>query len=144
MEDKKICWRKLKGCNTVNNRNTIKKLPKVCTPSFHKKCDLIMSTKIRGINSTPIPSKVWKAVKSNLTQNWENKKSNCFLEKLIHNITQTYPSNHRQSLCNKLRVYHLVCWVPEGTWFHIQREDGANTSSLWSPQRNCYCLNDTL
>ena len=28
-------------------------------------------------------------------------------------------------------------------WFHIQRKDGANTSSIWSSNRNCYFYNHT-
>ena len=29
-------------------------------------------------------------------------------------------------------------------WVNIQREDGANTKSIWSPQRNCYHNNDVI
>ena len=32
----------------------------------------------------------------------------------------------------------LICRFLQGIWFHTLRENGANTSSLWSPQRNCH------
>ena len=38
----------------------------------------------------------------------------------------------------------LVCRFFQVNWFHTQRKDGANTSSLWSLQRNCYRHNDAL
>ena len=36
----------------------------------------------------------------------------------------------------------IICRFLQGIWFHSQRKDGANTSSIWSPQRNCYNYND--
>ena len=38
----------------------------------------------------------------------------------------------------------LFCRFLRGIWFHTKRKDGANTSSLWSPQRNCCSQNDAL
>ena len=32
----------------------------------------------------------------------------------------------------------------EGIWSNIERKDEVNTTSIWSPQRNCYCNNNTL
>ena len=32
----------------------------------------------------------------------------------------------------------------QGIRFHTQREDAANTTSIWSFQRNCHHYNDTL
>ena len=31
-----------------------------------------------------------------------------------------------------------------GIWFHTHEKDGANTSNIWSPQRNCYLYNNAL
>ena len=51
-------------------------------------------------------------------------------------------SNHGIS-CKKSRGYTIVCRFLHGIWFHTQGKYGANTSSLWSPQRNYHSQNDT-
>ena len=81
------------------------------------------------------------------TWNWESslEKSGRFSEKTIHNITDSNNLlNHRRSSCKNSRGNTTVCRFLKSIWFHKQREVGANTSSLWSPQRNHYSHNDAL
>ena len=41
----------------------------------------------------------------------------------------------------KSRGNTLVRRFIQGIYFHTQREDGANISNVWSPQRNCHSHN---
>ena len=60
------------------------------------------------------------------------------LEKSIHNITNfDYPSNSRRCTCKKPWGNNIICWLLQGLWLHMQREDGANTTRLWTTKRNC-------
>ena len=86
------------------------------------------------------------ATQPHRTRNWENslEELKWFSEKLIHNITNSdNPLNFRMSSCKKLHVDTVICWFLQGIWLHTKREDGANTSSLWSPQRNCHSHKNT-
>ena len=33
---------------------------------------------------------------------------------------------------------HFCLYISPIIWFNTQRKDGANTSGIWSPKRNCY------
>ena len=68
-----------------------------------------------------------------------------FSEKSIHNSTDNDTlSNHWRSTCKISRGNTFVRRVLKSIWFHTQKKEGVNTSSIWSPQRNCYCYNDAL
>ena len=50
------------------------------------------------------------------------------LEKLIHNITDSFnPLNHQRSTWKKSWGNTLIHICLQGIWFHVQKEDGANT-----------------
>ena len=38
----------------------------------------------------------------------------------------------------------IVCRFFQGLWFYTKKKNGANTSSIWSPQRKCYSYKDAL
>ena len=53
-----------------------------------------------------------------------------------------YLSNHQGNISKMLLGDTFVCRFLQRIWFHTQRKDGANTSSIWSTQTNCYYYND--
>ena len=65
-----------------------------------------------------------------------------FSEKLIHNITNSDNLSRTRSSCQNPWGNTLICRLLQGFWLRTQWEDRPNTSSLWSPQRNCSCYND--
>ena len=75
-----------------------------------------------------------------------NQKLRKFLEKIRMVFGEINPQLHRFWQSIKSSKEHrkkswsntLVCRVLQGIWFHTKRKDGANTSSLWSPKRNCH------
>ena len=72
-----------------------------------------------------------------LTWSRENSwgKSERFLEKLMNNFTDSvYPSNHRRSTSKTARANAIVSRFFEGIWFHTQRKDWANSTSIWFPK----------
>ena len=152
-------------------KNTREKWTKSCI-SFPKKGDPGIIRNNRSITLTASAAKVynalllnwkvyntlllnWKVYNTlllNRTRSWENskEKSDWLLEKSIYNVTDfDYPSNHWRRTCKKKKkkqtpgktfVYRFL----QGIWFHSQRKDEANASSIWSPQRNYYCYNHVL
>ena len=38
----------------------------------------------------------------------------------------------------------IFCRIFQGISFHTERKDRADTTSIWSYQRNCHCYNDAL
>ena len=69
-------------------------------------------------------------------------KSKWFLEKLIYNLTDSdYQWNHQRCKCKKSYSNITLHRFLQIIWFHTQRENGANTSSIRSLQRN---YNDAL
>ena len=84
-----------------------------------------------------------------LHRNRENvsEKSERLSEKSFHNHTDSDNlSNHRKSTCKKsqgqhycsqISVRHLILYAEK-------RKDGANTTCLWPPKRNCNRYNDAL
>ena len=55
---------------------------------------------------------------------------------MIHSITDSdNPSNHRRNSCKIPWDNTLVWRFLLGIWFHIQRKNEANTSSVWSPPK---------
>ena len=79
-----------------------------------------------------------------------NVKSRKFFGKIKTDCIKIDPQPHRFWL-NSFKEYLQKSWdnsivyrFLEGIWFHIQRKDGANTSSISFPQRNDYCYNDAF
>ena len=77
------------------------------------------------------------------------------IEKILRKNQNGFPRNWSTTLqilticwilgvCAKNREATLICRFLQGIWPHTLREDGANTSSLWSLQRNCHSYNDAL
>ena len=65
-----------------------------------------------------------------------------FGENSIHSDN---PLNFKRSLCKKkLRGDNLIYRFFQGIWLNAQMEDGANTSGVWSPKRNCHSYNDNI
>ena len=58
-------------------------------------------------------------------------------EKLVHNfLNSDCLSNHRRSASKRSQGNTFVCRFLTGIWFHKQRNDGANTTSIWvSPKK---------
>ena len=52
--------------------------------------------------------------------------------------------NSRRCSCKKPWSNTIIRWLLQGFWLHTQREDGANTSRLQPPQRNCHSQNDAI
>ena len=80
------------------------------------------------------------AIASNLKLKILRKNQNGFWRK--QSISQILTI--RRSSCKKSQGKTIVCGFLQGIWFHTHRKNGANTSSLWSPQRNCQSHNDAL
>ena len=81
---------------------------------------------------------IWPEVEIILRKNQKS-----FKKLLIHNFSNSdFSLNHQKSIWKTSWGNTLVCRFFQGIWFHTQRKDGANTSSIWSAQRNCYSYND--
>ena len=63
--------------------------------------------------------------------------------KILRENQNGFPSNHRTSYKTTRGDTLIRSFLP-GIWLHTQRKDGANTTSIWSPQRNCHSHNDAL
>ena len=65
---------------------------------------------------------------------------------LIHFQTQQsdYPLIYQRSMYKKSWGNTTVCKFLQGIWFHTKKEDGANTTSIWSLQKSCYSYNSAL
>ena len=134
--------------NAVYKQNTIEKLTKVCILPFPKKGDLGISKNYKGISLPATTEKVY--------------------DELVHNRIQSEIKIILRKKQNGLRRNRFtipqiltIRWMIEGlraknieatliyvvffkTFDSIQREVGANTTSIWSSQRNCYRYNDVL
>ena len=54
-------------------------------------------------------------------------------------------STHQRTILILVYLWsHLFCRLLQGVWLHTQKENGANTSRLQPPQRNCHSYNDTI
>ena len=73
------------------------------------------------------------------------KESKWFLEKLIHNISNSDNlMNSRRGLCKKPWSNTVIYRFLQGFQLHTWREDGTNSTSLWSSQRNHCSHNEAL
>ena len=55
-----------------------------------------------------------------------------------------YPLGQCRVCAKKSQGNTIVHRFLHSTWFHTQRKDEANTTSMSCPQRNCYSYNDSL
>ena len=125
--------------NAVYNQNTIEKWKKDSILPFSDKGDLGIAKKDRGITLPAI------AIYNTLLSNYIDPEiENFFLERIkmvsekpINNITDSKNPSNLRSLCKINSKRHL--FVDFSSWPHTLKEDGANTSSEWSPQRNFLC-----
>ena len=60
-------------------------------------------------------------------------------KKSTHNITDSdYSSNHRRNTWKKFQGITFLCKFLPSIWFHTQRKNGTNISSIWFHQINCF------
>ena len=120
--------------------------PKGCIFPFSKKGDFGIAENYWGITLTSIVAKIYIALLLNCIKPENSlEESKWFLEKPIHKITDSnHLSNFRRSLCKNLKVTLLLVDFSK-VFDSIDRgENWANTSSLWSPQRNCHSHCDNI
>ena len=68
-----------------------------------------------------------------------------FFEELIHDLRDSdYSPNHWRSQSKKSSSNTIVRWFLWSIWLYTQREDGINTTSIWSSQIKCYFYNYAL
>ena len=131
--------RQLWYCNTVYIQNTIERWTK-----GWKKDDLGIAKNYWGITLTSIATKIYTVLLLNCIEP--------HIEKILRKnqngfrinwstTSQTLTLLNFRSLCKKPWGDTLICRLLQG---NTQRQDGANTSSLWSPQKNCHSHNDLL
>ena len=133
-------------CNTVYNQNTINRWTKGCILPFPKKGDLRIAKNYQGITLTSIAAKIFNALLLNYL---EPKITKILRKKQIER--EINPWHHKFWLSIKfLKVFmknpqgNTIIWrLLQDIWLHTQREDGANTSHLRSPQRN-YCSHNNV
>ena len=63
------------------------------------------------------------------------KKSEGFSEKSVNITDSDNLSNHQRSKLKKSLGNTIVCRFLQGILFHTLREDGANTTNIWSPPK---------
>ena len=135
----------LRFCNTVYNQNPIDRWTKGCILPFPKKGDLGITKNYRGITPIFIAANVYNTLllnriepeilrknQNNFRRNWSTSQI-LVIRRIIERVYEKKP-----------RGGTLVRRFLQSFWFHTHREDGANTSSLCSPERNCHSDNDAL
>ena len=136
-------------CYAGYKQNTLEKWTKCCLLPFPKKGDFGITKNYRGITLTTTAAWVYNALLFNHIwleiEKILRKKSDWLLKKLLHNFTDSdNPSNHQRCMSKESQGNTTVYRFLQGIWFHTQRKEGANTTSIWSPQRNGYHYNDAL
>ena len=118
---------------------------KGCILHYQKKGNLRINKNYSGITLTAIVTKVYNALLLNCIQH-EIKK---ILMKNQNEFQRNWFTNSQILICwiikevfaKNLKVTLLFL---QGIWLSTQREDKANTSSIWSPLRNCnWCSSNT-
>ena len=128
----------------------IEKWMKGCILTFPKKVDLRITKNYGRITLIVIAAMVYNGLLLNCIRSgiekilW--KKSEQLSKKRSHHnfIDPYYQSNHRNISGKESRGSTNVCRFLQGIQFYAQREDEANTTYRWSPQRNCFCYNNAL
>ena len=116
----------------------------VVHPSVPQKSCLRITKDYISITLTAIAAKVYNVMLLNRIRPKENslEKSEQFSEKSIQIFSNSI--FHRRSSNRKSQDHTDFYRFLQGIWFHTQRKDGANTSSIWSPQINCQFYKDVL
>ena len=120
----------------VFDENTIDRWTKGCNLPFPKKGDLAIIKTYSGITFISIVDNVYNAQLYNCIEpeieKILRKNQNCFQKNwFATSIDSNNPSNIRRSSCKKKkRGDTIICRFLQDIWFHTQREDRANTSSL--------------
>ena len=63
---------------------------------------------------------------------------------LILAVSKSAEGRDRRSTSKESRGNTSFCKFLQGIRLHAKSKNGANTSSIWSSQRNCYRYNDDL
>ena len=125
----------LRHCNAVYNQNPIDRWMKGYILPFPKKGDLILAKNYRGITLTSIATKIYNALLRNR------------IEHKIDNILMKNQNGFRRnrSTTSQILTIHRILWrctgknptsninicrLYQGFWFHSQRKDGANPTSI--------------
>ena len=137
----------LQYSNDIYNQNTKERWTKGCIFLFPEKGDPRIAKNYQGITLTSIVAKIYNAqllncikpeiekiLRKNQNGFWRNQST----------TSQIWQFIESWELVQKNLEVTLVCIFLQGIWLHTQREDGADTSSVWSPQRNCHNHNDVL
>ena len=137
----------LRNCNVVYNQNIMERCTKGCIHPFPKEGDLGIAKNYQSITLTSIAAKFYNALLLNCikpeNENILRKNQNDFRRNrsiisqilTVHQIIGVHAKNLKVTL-----VFRFL----QSIWFYTQRKDGANTSSLWSPKRNCHSHNHAL
>ena len=116
---------------------------KGCILLFFKKSDLGITKKNRGITFIAISAKVYNALLLHHIK--------LEIEKILRKNQNNFQKN-QSTTSQILIIYEIIEGVCTkktqgstivhrfllGIWFHTQKEDGANTTSIWSLQRNLH------
>ena len=134
MEDRKFDDILLRLCDTVYKQNTIEKWTKGCILSFPKKNNFEIAKNYRSITLAAIVAKVYNALLINhikpetkkiLRKNQNGFWSNQSTTKKILTNQQIVEGVHAKNFEATLLFVNIL-----RHWFHTQREDGANSTSI--------------
>ena len=136
-------------CNAVYNQNLIDRWMKGCILSFPKKDNLGWAKNHRGITLTSIAAKIYNPqlqkriepkidniLRKNQNGFWRNRSmtsQTLTIRRILEGIWAKKPT------CN-----NTICWLYQGLWFHSQRENGTNSTSIWHTKRDRRSYNDSL
>ena len=133
----------------VYNQNPIHRWMKGCTLHFPKKGDLGLAKNYRGITLTSIAAKIYNARLRNSR------------EPKIDNILRKNQNGFRRNRSRTSQILTIrrilegvrtkkptgdntICRHYQGLWFHSQREDGTNPTSIRPTKRDRRIHNDSL
>ena len=125
----------LRHCNAVYNQNSIDRWMKGCILPFPKKGDLGLAKNYRSIALTSIATKIYNALLQNR------------IEPQIDNILRKNQNGfrrNRSSTSQKPTCDITICRLYQGLWFHSQRENGTNPTSIRHTKRDRTSNNDSL
>ena len=133
-------------CYIVYKQNTIQRWAKGCTLSFLMKGDFRTTKNYRGITLTSIVGKVYYDQLLNFIESEIEKvlrkKQNIFCRKqsTISQILTICESS--KEFVQKILCQHYNFYISGRHLIPYTKERWANSSSVWSPQRNYYSHNN--
>ena len=142
--------RLLRHCNAVYNQNPIDRWMKGCILPSPKKGDLGLAKNYRGITLTSIAAKIYNALLRNhiepkieniLRKNQNRFRKNRSTTSQILTICRILESVREK---NKTTGDNTISRLYQGLWFHSQREDGTNSTSIRHTKRDRRSHNDSL